>query len=42
MELADYAEFHARTLDHVLIADLRNDALQLRIHSLRMFLTRSR
>ena len=42
MELADYAELNARTLDHVLIADLRNDALQLRIYSLRVFLTRSR
>jgi len=41
MELAEYAERNARNLDPVLIADLRSDALQIRIRTLRaVFLTR--
>jgi hypothetical protein len=41
MECADYAERNAPNLDHVVIAGLRNDALQIRIRTLRLFLTRN-
>jgi hypothetical protein len=40
MEIADYAERNARNLDHILIEELRSDALKIRIGILRTLLLR--
>lgn len=41
MEIADYAERNVRNLDHILIEELRSNALQIRIGILKTLLSRA-